>query len=405
MNHSGIEKNIPFFASLLIGAWLLGLAGESIYGPAMPAIATGLETTATLVKLTITFFILGKTISMLLCSPIAEAFGRRQFILFGLFLFIMGGLICTLSPGIHTLLIGRLIQGFGCSITILMGRAVVNDNFESRSAARVFSYIFTGNAIGIFLLPVLGGYMATYLNWRWIFLLLTAYGSLIFVLIWWFLPQTNAKSNFGSLKPAVILSNYKTIISNSQFWGFTLCVAFMMAGEKAYTTSSAFLFISVMGLSKVSYGYLTAVMWGAHLSGTLLAGWMAFKSGIHRAFAIGIVLISIAALAMLGIGLAKSNNIYAFIPAMFIYMLGTGFIIVPAAVGIVTPFPRLIGFATAFAMVLEFAVASAISFFISSHSSSFIPLEKSIGIMGILTLLAWVFLLRKTWIRDFFKTN
>ena len=135
----------------------------------MPSMAANLATTDTLIKLTITFFIFGKTISMLICSPIAEGFGRRSFILFGLFLFTLGGLICTLSPDVYVLLAGRFIQGIGCSITILMGRAVVNDNFSNNYAAKVFSYIFTGNAICIFLLPILGGYMATFFSWRWIF--------------------------------------------------------------------------------------------------------------------------------------------------------------------------------------------------------------------------------------------
>jgi predicted MFS family arabinose efflux permease len=179
------QKNILYYAGLLIGAWLLGLAGESIYAPAMPSIASSLGTSDALIKLTVTFFIFGKTISMLICSPIAEVFARRQFLLFGLLLFILGGLICTFSPDIHILLTGRLIQGLGVSITILMGRAIVNDRFENRYAAQVFSYIFTGNAIGIFILPVLGGYLATFLSWRWIFFILTCYGAVVFILLLW----------------------------------------------------------------------------------------------------------------------------------------------------------------------------------------------------------------------------
>ncbi len=394
MNHYNIQKHTIYYAGLLIGAWLLGLAGESIYGSAMPAIASDLSTSEALVKQTITFFIFGKTVSMFVCSPIAEAFGRRQFVLFGLFLFIIGGLICSFSPDIYILLAGRLLQGIGCSITILMGRAIVNDSFESGYAAKVFSYIFTGNAIGIFILPIFGGYMATYLNWRWIFLILTCYGSLMFALMWWFLPQTNAKTYFKSLQPSVIWQNYKTITTHRMFWGFLLCVAFMMAGEKAYTTSAAFLLIKQAGLSKVVYGYLTAFLWGAHLSGTLLAGWLSFKSGIDRASTVGVGLITVSGALMLISSLLGWENIYGFTALMFIYMFGTGFIIVSAAVGIVRPFPNLIGFATAFAMALEFGIASVASYIVSQHSASVIPVARAIGILGILTFLSWVLLLK-----------
>ncbi|MBS0351202.1 MAG: MFS transporter [Proteobacteria bacterium] len=391
-----IPQNIFYYSVLLTGAWLLGLAGESIYAPAMPAIAKQLSVSETFVKLTISYFILGKTLSMFLCSPIAEAFGRRQYILFGLGLFVIGGLFCGLTSNIHFLLAGRLIQGLGCSIIILMGRAIVNDFFQGGYAAKVFSYIFTGNAIGIFIFPALGGYMAAYLGWRWIFLILSVYGLVIFFIMWKFLPQTNPTSNLSSLKPAKILDNYRTLFKSKVLWGFLLAVAFMMAGEKAYSTSAAFLFINKLGLSSIQYGYLTTGIWAAHLSGTVLAGWTGVRWGIDRVNFIGIVLLTIASLLLLGLALAGLLKVTVFVASMLIYMFGTGFIIVSAAVGIVRPFPQLVGFATAFAMAFEFAISFGSSFIISHHPSSMEDIAEMVGAMGLLAFVAWGVFLFKT---------
>lgn len=388
-----VQKNELYYAGLLISAWLLGLAGEAIYAPAMPAIANSFGVSETLIKLTITYFIFGKTVSMFICSPIAEAFGRRQFVLFGLTLFILGGILCAATKTINIMLAGRLIQGLGCSVTILMGRAIVNDCFEGGKAARVFSFIFSGNAVGIFIIPTLGGYMSAYLNWRWIFLILSFYGSLIFILMWRFLPQTNPKMSFGSLQPKTILNNYKTIVRSPALWGFLLCVAFMMGGEKAYTTSAAFFFIKTVGLSSVQYGYLTSVIWAAHLSGTFLAGWIGVRWGIDQVMTIGVGLISIASLVLIMMSVFHLPIILLFIAAMLLYMFGTGFVIVSAAVGIVRPFPNLIGFATAFAMALEFGISSLVSYLISYHSSSMFTIANMVVIMGILTFLSWLVLL------------
>jgi MFS transporter, DHA1 family, multidrug resistance protein len=390
-----IQQNVFYYSMLLAGAWLLGLAGESIYAPAMPAIANQLNVSETFVKLTISYFILGKTISMFLCSPIAEAFGRRQYILFGLGLFVIGGLICGLTWNIHILLAGRLVQGLGCSITILMGRAIVNDFFQGGRAAKVFSYIFTGNAIGIFIFPALGGYMATYLGWRWIFLILSIYGLVIFFMMWKFLPQTNPSSNLSSLKPANIWSNYKTIFKSKVLWGFLLSVAFMMAGEKAYSTSAAFLFINKLGLSSIQYGYLTTGIWAAHLSGTALAGWIGLRWGIDRVTFLGTILLTVPSVLLLGLSLGGVLDVTVFIIAMVIYMFGTGFIIVSAAVGIVRPFPQLVGFATAFAMAFEFAISFGSSFIISHHPSSMKDIAEMVGAMGLLAFIAWLIFLFK----------
>ncbi len=394
LSHSQ-QMSSSYFTALLIGAWLLGLAGESLYAPAMPKMVAQLSTSSALIKQTITFFILGKSLSMIICSPIAEAFGRRQFILFGLSLFVIGGLGCVFSQNINMLLISRLLQGLGCSITVLMGRAIVNDLFESRRAAKVFSYIFMGNAISIFALPAIGGYLVVYFDWRAIFLILTIYGTIIFSLVWWLLPQTNQIISLNSLKPKVILSNYKTVVSNAHFWGFLLCVAFMMAGEKAYTTTSAFLFINTVGLSAITYGYLTSAMWGAHLIGAFFAGWLAVRSGIDRVIIVGMAMVALPGLIMLIMVLGHWDNIDIFTIMMFIYMAGSGFIVVSAAVGIVRPFPNLIGFATAFAMALEFVIATIMSYVISqSSSASVFPVETIVGIMGVLVFCAWLFFLK-----------
>ncbi|MDE4996844.1 MFS transporter, partial [Francisella tularensis subsp. holarctica] len=59
---------------------------------------------------------------------------------------------------------------------------------------------------------------------------------------------------------------------------------------------------------------------------------------------------------------------YLTITAMIIYFLGTGLIITTAAVGVVSPLPKMIGTAMALALSLEFLL-SAISRFITSHLS------------------------------------
>lgn len=216
------------------------------------------------------------------------------------------------------------------------------------------------------------------------------------MLMWRLLPQTNPKTSFAALQPKVILDNYKTLFRSTTLWGFLLCVAFMMAGEKAYTTSAAFLFIKQIGLSSVEYGYLTAGIWAAHLSGTFLAGWLALRLGVDRVMSVGVVLIAVPGFVLLALGLLGMENIGLFVAAMLIYMLGTGFVIVSAAVGIVRPFPKLIGFATAFAMALEFAVSSLSSWLMSHYSSSMTAIAIMVGIMGILTLLAKLLFLNKT---------
>ena len=383
-------------SALLISSWVLGLAGVSFYTPAMPVLLHTIGQNETLVKYTISFFIFGKAAGMFFCGPFADSFNRKQFLLVGLSFFVIGSFCCLSAPNIHYIIGGRALQGIGVSIAILMGRAIVNQ-YESRIAANVFGYIFTGNAIAITLLPILGGYTATYFGWRGIFAALLLYGLVVIGLILRYMPTTNTISSLRHLKLTILIQNYKTILSNRSFWGFQLCFACTMAGEKAFTTGSAFIFVHMLGLSKVTYGYIMGLLWGAHLIGTFCSGQWVLKYGINRMLKVGVLAIGSATLCMGLVTLFGLANAAIFSILIFLFMLGTGFVVTSAAVGIIRPFPHLVGITTALAMFMEFALAFITSFIVSHLKSTVLgPIMIVICITGIATFLSWWWLLARS---------
>ena len=382
-------------SALLMSAWVLGLAGVSFYTPAMPALLQSIGHSETLVKYTISFFIFGKASGMLLCGPFADAFKRKQFLLFGLGCFALGSLVCLLSPSINCIIVGRSIQGIGVSIVILMGRAIVNQ-YQARQAANIFGYIFTGNAIAITLLPILGGYTAAYLGWQGIFIVLFIYAWVVIGLITRFMPNIADNTSLSNLRLHTLYQNYKTILTNRSFWGFQLCFTCTMAGEKAFTTSSAFIFISMLHLTQVTYGYIMGLLWAAHLIGALISGQLVLKYGINRMLTLGVILIGGSTTSMLVATLWGYPTITLFSIMMFIFMSGTGFIVTSAAVGIIRPFPQLVGITTALAMFMEFTLAFITSYIVSKETSTSLgPVTFTMGITGIATVISWWWLLRR----------
>ncbi|MCL9781777.1 multidrug effflux MFS transporter [Vibrio sp. S4M6] len=377
--------------------WLLGLAGVSFYLPAMPLLGSQLSASASLVKLTITFYIIGKAVSMFIYGPFVEAFGRKLYLVIGISLFTFGSALCAMANNIDWVLIGRLIQGIGCSLCILMGRAVINDQYPHRKAASLFSYIFTGNAILLMALPIIAGYIATYWGWRAIFYSFFVYGLVLTTLVISFIPETNPGASVKNLELKQIKHNYWQIIKNKSFWGVVLLIALMTAGEKVFTTSASYTFIDTLHYSKVNFGYLLSTLWFAHLAGVVLCGWLVIRLGIDRLMSFGSTLLFISALAL---GIASLLNISSGIllaGTMFLYMFGSGFIITTAAVAMVRPFPQLIGLATAIGMAVEFTLASIASFIVSHFSQHSIkPVMLSISTVGALVLITWFYLVRQS---------
>lgn len=383
-------------APLLVSAWVLGLGGISFYTPAMTTIQQAFGVSVSLVKLSISAFILGKAISMLLIAPVADRFSRKKTFLFGLALFTLGSIVCLLSPTIDILLTGRFIEGLGVSICILMGRSLVNDEYPPNQAANLFSIIFIGNAIAITLLPVLAGYITTYLSWRWIFFVLSVYGAIVIALIYYLLPPKKIVQTTNQT-----WRNFCTqsgiILANPTFIGFMLSLSLIDTGEKILTTTAPFIFMEKLNFSHIAFGYLQGSFWVAHLVGLAVCGYLVLRKPLHNMIAIGMIACVLASFAMLSAVFIPSYGLILMTIGMFIFMLSTGFIVPSSLVGIANPFPKMIGLATALAMAIEFFMGSIVTALIShvkNHDLAILTITALTVGLGI--FLCWFLVLRKT---------
>ena len=129
MNHKSLR-----FELLMISTWFLGVMAVKFTLPLLPTLAEQFHATPTLVKYSISIFLFGKASGMLAFGPLSERYGRRRFMLIGLILFAAGNLLAAVAANIEVLLFARLLQGFGVSATVLMGRAMINDKHKNNEA-------------------------------------------------------------------------------------------------------------------------------------------------------------------------------------------------------------------------------------------------------------------------------
>lgn len=124
---------------LILATWFLGNLDIHFFTPALPKIAEFFAVKQNIAQLSISLFLLGKAISMILWGILSEYFGRKPIFICGLFLFIISNFFAALSTSIQILLIFRFLQGFAVGATLLMGRAMINDTQDEQSATRSFA--------------------------------------------------------------------------------------------------------------------------------------------------------------------------------------------------------------------------------------------------------------------------
>ncbi len=106
---------------------------SSMYAPSLPDIESSLHTTDSLAQQSLSFFFIALAFSQLSCGPLSERYGRKPVALVSAIIFLAGSIVCLSSINIHTLLLGRVIQGLGVGGLYLLCRTVLQDSFNKVS--------------------------------------------------------------------------------------------------------------------------------------------------------------------------------------------------------------------------------------------------------------------------------
>jgi MFS family permease len=110
-------------------------------------------------------YILANTAMSPVWGSIADIWGRKPIFLIALTVFLIGSLLCALSPHMEAMIAGRVIQGLGSSGTSIMGSVVISDLFSLRDRGLYGSMLTIVWAVGAATGPLLGGSLTTKLKY------------------------------------------------------------------------------------------------------------------------------------------------------------------------------------------------------------------------------------------------
>ncbi len=155
-------------AMLSVGVAMI-IVDATIVNVAVPSIIRELKLDSTQAEWINTTYALVFAALLITLGRLGDVFGRRRMYLGGLLLFIAASVLAGLAPTGDLLILARVIQGVGGAMILPSTQAILNANFQGRDRAIAFgiwgSVIGGVAAVG----PILGGFLTTYLSWRWAF--------------------------------------------------------------------------------------------------------------------------------------------------------------------------------------------------------------------------------------------
>jgi MFS family permease len=127
------------FPSVMLPMFL-AVADQTIVATALPAITADLGGVERISWVVVSYLI-ANTIAAPVYGRLGDSFGRRPMILTALALFMVGSVLCALSPSIEFLTAARVLQGFGGGGLMTLSQALVGETIPPRERGRYQGYL------------------------------------------------------------------------------------------------------------------------------------------------------------------------------------------------------------------------------------------------------------------------
>lgn len=247
---------------VLILALLTALEPLSIdlYLPGFLTMSEGLKTDLVSIQMSLTAFLAGFAIGQLIWGPLADKFGRKKPILASLMIFIIASIACMYVTRIEQLWTLRFVQAIGGCGGIVISRAVVTDYFDKNQTLRVFSLLAMIMGVAPIIAPLLGnGVLHTFGNWESLFATMMTIGVILFLLTFFFLPETRHKKESTRDSKSNVLKDYYQIIMNRRFLIYALVAGVVNGALMIYVSNGPFLIMEKGGFSSNAFSLIFAI--------------------------------------------------------------------------------------------------------------------------------------------------
>ncbi|MEK0081669.1 MFS transporter [Benzoatithermus flavus] len=162
---------------------------STVLSTSLPAIAASLGEDPLRLSLAITAYLFSLAVFIPISGWVADRYGARRVFRAAIVVFVLGSISCGLSGSLPAFVGARLLQGIGGAMMVPVGRLVLIRSVAKADLVRAMTYLTVPALIGPTLGPPLGGFVTTYLHWRWIFWINVPIGLLGFVLVSRFIPE------------------------------------------------------------------------------------------------------------------------------------------------------------------------------------------------------------------------
>lgn len=320
-----------------------------MYLPAMPIMAEQLNTSIGMVQQSLSIFLAAYGVSMLICGPLADQFGRRPLALVGLSGFIMASIILSFVASIEWFLFWRAMQAlFGAAATVVIP-GIVRDLYQQHTA-KGMSYVSMIMMLAPLIAPAIGSGILWVSSWQMIFIVLAIYALLIVTLSWRFLPEGESQPETQS---AQLFAGYKIVFAKVSARPNIATSMFASFSFFCFLTAVPFVYIEYFNVNEQQF----SLLFGFNVAMLMLANFinsrLVTRLGPQRMLRFGLSMAVVSASALTLFNFWQFSLVYTVL-SIAPLMASLSLIATNADAMIIMQFPKNSGTATAVIGTLRF---------------------------------------------------
>ncbi len=357
---------LPLLASILA----ISPLAVDMYLSAMPTLAEHLNTPITMVQNSLSVYLLGYALGLILFGPMADKYPRRVLVILGISGFCLASLILTIITNIEQFLAVRFFQAFISSAATVVVPGAVRE-YYGKDTAKGLSYVSMIMMLAPMIAPSIGSILLLAHSWQLIFYFLTAYSLVVLILVMKYLPnrleaanlQARVKTSSIESKVSIIktelsfIQRYQTVLSNGQARLDIISSMMIALAFFSYITAIPFVYLTVFSVSEYSFSILFALnvlaLMAAHFTNTRLV--ISKGSRLMLRFGLSIALFSAVTLVLVNI---MELSLAFTVIAIFPLMAGISMVAVNTDALILTKFPEHSGTVTAVIGTLRWGIGA-----------------------------------------------
>ncbi|WP_201403778.1 DHA2 family efflux MFS transporter permease subunit [Kaistia sp. 32K] len=156
-------------ALIVASALFMEQLDSTVLSTALPTMARSFGVSPLDMSVALTGYLLSLAIFIPASGWIADRFGARNVFCAAIAIFMAGSLMCAQAHNLPFLVLARMLQGLGGAMMVPVGRLVILKTVPRSDFVSAMAWVMVPALIGPVIGPMVGGFIVTYLDWRWIF--------------------------------------------------------------------------------------------------------------------------------------------------------------------------------------------------------------------------------------------